>query len=141
MIAATTHLPFYYHVLAVDDNPVILTYLEKVLGNLNYFKITTSDNGREAIQWLERSDRENVHLIITDIYMPYVNGFELISYIRKDASLCATPVVVMSSSEENADKQKVLNLGADGFISKPCKPNDFVKQINYVLQNNHKQVV
>lgn len=125
-----------YHVLAVDDNPIMLMYFKRILESFNTFTISTVNNGKEAIEWLENTDREDVHLIITDIYMPYVNGFELLKHVKGNSKLRLTPVVVTSSSEEETDKVKSLNMGAAQFVCKPCKANEFKQYITQIFSNH-----
>ncbi len=73
---------------------------------------------------------ENRHypsLLILDLNMPKVNGVELLSRIKKDDKTKHIPIVILSTSKSNVDREKVLNLGADDFITKPFSFNHMIQ--------------
>lgn len=106
-------------VLLVEDNPGDVLLIQTVFEQINDIEInfTSITNGMEASLYLNQAE-ETPDLIILDLNLPQKNGFELLSEIRGNERYNDTPVVVFTSSNNAADKDAVLNLGADSYISK-----------------------
>ncbi|KEH35531.1 putative response regulator and transcription factor RR-A-type family [Medicago truncatula] len=131
------------HVLAVDDNIIDRTLVEKLLKNSSC-KVTTAENGLKALEYLglasgaeQKNTLENggpkVNLIITDYCMPGMTGYELLKKI-KQSSMKEVPVVIMSSDNIPTRINKCMEEGAQMFLSKPVKQSD-VKQLIGQLMN------
>lgn len=120
-------------VLLVDDSITVLQYVTPILKNLNC-DVVTKGNGKEAIDFL-REMKRLPDLIISDIEMPIITGVELIRMIREDRGFNNIPILVVSSYPE-----KYLHLMEDeliqGFMNKPFQKQDFMGQINYLLNNS-----
>ncbi|XP_031117549.1 two-component response regulator ARR17-like [Ipomoea triloba] len=122
------------HVLAVDDDPVNLIILDKLLKS-SYCKVTTAENGLRALEYLgllAGDDQNNspntnvpkVNLIITDYSMPEMNGYELLKKVKESAMLKDVPVVVMSSENVPSIINQCLEGGALMFMPKPLNRSD-----------------
>jgi CheY-like chemotaxis protein len=102
-------------VLFVDDDPNVLLAYRRLLRNTPW-NIEVVDNAREAIQWIEQ---ESFDLVVTDIKMPGIHGFELVSKIRKHDQ--TIPVMVCSGYESMRDEAELQLLNIAAFIEKPVK--------------------
>ena len=91
--------------------------LERVLKQLD-FEVITCRDGQEAIDMLNRSQGK-VSMVISDVEMPRMNGFNLLQTIRTHDSWYAIPVVMLTSRTGDRHRQKATSLGANGYLSKP----------------------
>ena len=105
-------------VLLVEDNPLDVKLVQRALRDLQ-IGLTVKTSGDEAIEYLHsEEDFERPDLIILDIKMPRVDGFEVLQAIREFAVTEFVPVVMLSSSDEPADMSKSYQLGANSFVRK-----------------------
>lgn len=110
-------------ILVADDSTSIRKFVTFALRELGYRVLTVSD-GMEA---LERLPSEHIDLIITDLNMPNVDGFEFIRTLRETEEYRWIPVIILSSLANEDDIQKGLMLGANSYLVKPFNP----KRIQY----------
>lgn len=126
-------------ILAVDDQRMILKAIENHLTDSNYDLITAS-NGQEAIELFES---ETPDLLILDINMPIKSGFDVIHYVRHEYN-SDTPIIVMTSADDEITLAKAYTLGADDFIEKPVGINKLLfriqKLLNQPIDSIHKNV-
>jgi len=104
--------------LIIDDNEhnrLILSHYLKYLG----YKIITAESGKHVMQLL---DKNAVDLVLLDIIMPEVDGFQVLKMIRNEYSVMKMPVIMTTSLSDNNDIIEALTLGANDFISKPVEP-------------------
>jgi len=104
-----------YNLLMVDDVPLNLLVVTKMLSRFN-FRIRTAANGVEA---LEKMAEEKPDLVLLDILMPQMDGFEALQRIRSNPDTKDTRVVILSALNSTEDIVKGFNLGANDFITKP----------------------
>ena len=104
-----------YNVLAVDDIPVNLLLVPKMLSRFN-FRIRTASGGQQA---LDAVAAEKPDLILLDLMMPGIDGFEVIRRLRADPATADIRIVILSALNSNEDVVKGFNLGANDFIMKP----------------------
>ena len=104
-----------YNVLAVDDIPVNLLLVQKMLSCFN-FRIRTASCGQQA---LDAVAAEKPDLILLDLMMPGIDGFEVIRRLRADPATADIRIVILSALNSNEDVVKGFNLGANDFIMKP----------------------
>jgi two-component system cell cycle response regulator len=117
-------------ILVVEDNPDnlnLMTYLLKAFGHT----VLTARNGKEG---LESARRELPDLILCDLHMPKMDGFELIRDLRLDPRLANRPVIAVTAYAMRGDDANVLAAGFDGYISKPIVPEEFVGQVERFLR-------
>ena len=100
--------------LIVDDDPQILNMLGDMLADTG-FSLTFSASGEEALKKLE--EEEEFHLVISDVRMPGIDGFELLKTIK--ARFKSTKVILMTGYTDDYDISDALILGADDYITKP----------------------
>lgn len=101
-------------ILAVEDNADNMVALKALTGD--HFRLIEATNGAEGI---EKAQKHMPHLILMDIAMPGMNGFEALKAIRKDDNLKHTPVIVVTSSAMRGDRNYFLDYGFNGYVSKP----------------------
>jgi len=117
-------------VLVVEDNPMVLKSVEFKLTKDGH-QITTAQNGRDALNLLQK---ERFDLVLTDLIMPFVTGIQLIEAINKNG--IKTPVIVLSSSTQEATVMDAFDLGARDFISKPFSPQELSLRVKRTLDLN-----
>ena len=107
-------------VLIVEDSPTMQSLLVSSLEELEIpLKITQASSGFEALRHLPRTAYD---LILTDINMPDINGLELVSFVKSNASYRQIPLVIISTESSERDRAKGLELGADAYLVKPFDP-------------------
>lgn len=115
-------------ILIVEDENDIVELLKLYLESENY-KVLTSSNGLECLEMLKTN---SVDMIIADIMMPKMNGYELIKEIRnKDLKI---PIIIISAKNMDNDKIVGLNIGADAYITKPFNPLEVIAQVKALFR-------
>ena len=114
-----------FRVLLVDDEPRILRFLKSRLEASRY-EVLTACNGLEG---LEQAQAQEPDMIVLDILMPKMDGFEMLKELRGFSSV---PVIVLTAKGADADKIKGLQLGADDYLPKPFNPDELVARIEAV---------
>ena len=104
-----------YNVLAVDDIPLNLLLVQKMLARYN-FKIRTAANGQQA---LDAVAEKKPDLILLDLMMPGIDGYEVIRRLRESPKTADIRIVILSALNSNEDVVKGFNLGANDYIVKP----------------------
>jgi signal transduction histidine kinase len=123
-------------VLIADDNDKNLYLLEAILKG-NGFEVTSAKNGAEALAAAKKAPPD---LIITDILMPVMDGFELCRQWKADEQLNPVPFIFYTATyTDPRDEQFARNLGAERFILKPQKPDLLIKEVREVLEESHKR--
>lgn len=122
-------MPDSKKILVVDDDPYILMSLEFLMQK-NGYNVIVARNGNEALELL---NKQVPHLVLLDIMMPDVDGYEICRHIKKTNSLKNTQVVFLSAKTKEADIQKGYDLGAALYVKKPFSTRDLMKQINQLL--------
>jgi chemotaxis protein histidine kinase CheA/ActR/RegA family two-component response regulator len=112
-------------ILVVDDSLSIRRYMSACLSQINC-KVKTAANGMEAIQVL---DKEEFNLVITDLEMPIMHGYELIERIKSTEKISHIPVVVLTSRGNEKYQTKAKELGAQGYLVKPFKDEELFKVV------------
>ncbi|MFZ1529562.1 MAG: response regulator [Ferruginibacter sp.] len=116
-------------ILVVDDDPYILMSLEFLMKK-NGFEVSVARNGTEALELLSTHKPD---VVLLDIMMPDVDGYEICSRIKSSKTLKDIKVVFMSAKTKEADIQKGLNLGASLYIKKPFSTRDLLKQVKELM--------
>ena len=113
-------------ILLVDDEESNLKLLETMLLPQGY-KVLTANNGKSALDLLKTEDAQ---VVLLDIMMPGMTGFEVLKLIRENKELGALPVIVLTSLGDKENRIKGLQLGADDYISKPFNLEELRAKIN-----------
>jgi two-component system KDP operon response regulator KdpE len=112
-------------VLVVDDEERIVYFLKSKL-RVSGYEVLTAGNGKEAF---EQFHNNNLDLIVLDLVMPEMDGFEFLKELRRFSSV---PVIILSAKSEDVDKIKGLTLGADDYLQKPFNPNELIARIEAI---------
>ncbi len=112
-------------ILVVDDSPTIRKFISIALKIKGYEIISASD-GMEALELLPN---DKIDLVITDLNMPNIDGFNLIERIRSNENFLNTPIIVMSNLSDSEDIERAMQLGADSYIIKPFDQNNIIKEV------------
>lgn len=121
-------------VLVVDDESRMVEFIAMNL-ELEGFRVVRAANGSEA---LEKASREHPDLVLLDIMMPEMDGFETLEGLRETSSV---PVIFLTAKSEEVDRIKGLDLGADDYITKPFSPRELVSRIRAVLRRTEPAAV
>ena len=119
-------------ILVVDDEAHIVMILKDSL-EFSGFQVMTACDGVEA---LERVAQEIPDLIILDIGMPRLDGWEVCRRIKSDPKTKDLPIIILTAYAQTADQRKGMQLGADRFVTKPCDLTYLVEEINSLLSKN-----
>jgi CheY-like chemotaxis protein len=116
-------------VLVIEDNEVNLELMRYLLSAFGHSVATASD-GEAALVCV---DRERFDLVVCDVHMPKMDGTQFLAAFRQRAAELP-PVVAVTASAMVGDREQLLSLGFDGYISKPIDPPTFVQQLEAFLQ-------
>jgi len=117
-------------ILVVDDEKDLLDLVRRILARGGFEVITASD-GKEG---LAKVYSEAPDLMILDINMPVMNGWEVCRKIRKDPLYKHLPVIMLTVRRTKKDQLKGLDLGSDEYITKPFSPTELIARVKTVLQ-------
>lgn len=118
-------------VLVVDDSPTLVKFVSFSLKSNGYDVVGASD-GMDALEKVSHIEGP-VDLVITDLNMPNIDGYELIATLRKNAKFAKTPIIILSSEEEEEDKAKGRKAGADSYLVKPFKSSVLIDEVSRLL--------
>ncbi|HRE42013.1 MAG TPA: response regulator [Ignavibacteria bacterium] len=121
-------------VLVVDDEKDIVDLLKYNLEKENEFEVITAYNGKEALDILQT---DKPALILLDIMMPELNGFEVCKKLKSEPSTNKIPVIFLTAKENEIDEIVGLELGADDYIQKPISPRKVMARIKSVLRRSN----
>ncbi len=113
-------------VYLVDDDHDDLELVQEALFDHSYKgPVLKMNNGKKLIDQLHNNPSPKPQVIILDLNMPVLDGFETLDRIRKDPVYAATPVIVFTASSKKEDEKRSLDLGCNFFLTKPSKVSDY----------------
>ncbi|MCJ8303670.1 response regulator [Shewanella sp.] len=115
-------------ILIIDDDPVCTGVLLAMLGD--DYHVTTANSGSGGIEILNSMIPD---LILLDITMPEVNGYQVLKFLKTDSSRANIPVVVISTLVDSSDRDFALKLGANDYVNKPIMPDVIQKMVDQYL--------
>jgi len=119
-------------VLIVDDSEFVRNYHSYILEQAN-FQVITAVDGSDG---LEKLYSNSFDLILSDVNMSNMDGYEFIRRVRADNKYKSLPIIIVSTESEGRDKTKGFDAGANLFIVKPCSPEMMVENIRMILSSN-----
>ncbi len=117
-------------ILVVEDNPLNLRLVEQALAFLN-INLMKAINGEQA---LTMASEEKPDLIILDIQIPKIDGYEVTRRLKNDPELKQIPIVALTAYAMKSDEEKILAIGCDAYVSKPLQLSSFRQLIQNYLQ-------
>lgn len=121
-----------YQILVVEDHKEISDIVMKYIMKEGY-KVIVASNGFEA---LELFANQEFHLVLLDIMLPGINGFEVLKEIRKISDV---PVIMLTAKQEEVDRLKGFEIGADDYVIKPFSPRELMKRIQVFLKRVYNE--
>jgi two-component system, OmpR family, phosphate regulon response regulator PhoB len=122
-------------VLVVDDEPEIVSLVAYHLERAGY-AVSTATDGAAAIV---KARREQPRLIVLDVMLPGITGFEVLQAIRSRADTKAVPVLMLTALQEDEDRIRGLSLGVDDYVTKPFNPEELVLRVQAILRRVESQ--
>ena len=119
-------------VLIVDDSPTVVKFVALSLRKGGYDVVTACD-GMDAIEKVSGMGGR-VDLIITDLNMPNLDGYSLISTLRENARFSRTPIIILSSEESKNDRTRGIEAGASSYLVKPFNASLLLDEVGKYLQ-------
>ena len=123
-------------ILVVDDEKDIVDILKYNLERENEFEVITASNGKEALD----AAQSLPDLILLDIMMPELNGFEVCKRLKNDKLTSGIPVIFLTAKENEIDEILGLEIGADDYINKPISPRKVLARIKSVIRRFGKEI-
>jgi len=123
-------------VLIVEDDDQIAYLLEYLFKRQDY-AVTIAVDGKQCLDFIMNQQKPD--LVIMDINLPYINGFELVKEIRTSQNWAGTKVVMLTTLHQEKDIIHGLDVGADEFISKPFQPNELIARVRKVMHGGAAQ--
>jgi len=120
-------------ILIVDDEPTNVELIQELLAAEGY-RTESAAGGREA---LSRARQDPPHLIVLDVRMPDVDGFEVCRQLKADARTTGIPVLLVTGLDTLRDKERGLAAGADDYVTKPVVPADLLTRVRSLLRVSH----
>lgn len=118
-------------ILIVDDNEDSCQIFTRLLTKEGY-AVTLAKDGVEGLQRVSQSRPD---LILLDVMLPGINGFEVCRAIKSDPSLCSIPVLIISAGIDPALQEQGLNVGAEALLTKPIRPPVLIAKIKGYFNN------
>ena len=107
-----------FSLLVVDDNEMNRDLLSRRLERQGY-RVTVAVDGQQALEVL---DSEKFNLVLLDIMLPVINGYQVLEQMKADQALHHIPVIITTALDESVGKARCLELGADDYLTKPFNP-------------------
>jgi len=120
-------------ILIAEDEEDILELLSTIFGDLGNYEILCARDGEETLR-IARVD--NPDIILLDIQLPKLNGYEVCKLVKSDQTISQTKVLMISGMVQNSDWQKAREAGADGYIIKPFSSIELVEKVEELLRSN-----
>ena len=128
-------------ILVVEDNLEVQDFIQSLLSV--QYQVITRNNGSDALQFLKEYQQDQklpVDLIISDINMPKMNGYELLGALKEDSRLQQVPVIMLTARTKEKSKLKALRMGVDDYLTKPFSPTELLVRTDNLIRNYKKRI-
>ncbi|MFK7798468.1 MAG: ATP-binding protein [Aureispira sp.] len=119
-------------ILIVEDLMDMRLFLSVLLSQ--YYKVKTAENGQQALRLLEENNNE-IDLVVSDVMMPVMDGFELLEKLKNDPKRAQIPVIMLTARTAERDKLKALKIGVDDYLQKPFSNKELLARIKNLLEH------
>lgn len=117
-------------ILLAEDSPTMRSLVVSTLEQLGDLEVIEASSGFEALKTLPRYKFD---IIITDINMPDINGFELLNFVKHHQVYQHIPLIIITSEVSDRDREKGKSLGADAYLAKPVDPEELQRVVSQYL--------
>ncbi len=123
-----------YHIFLIEDNPDHAILIREILLQIPEVKqVSLARDGQEAVEYLKKT-HNLPNLILLDLKLPRIDGFELIKIIKSESKMSGIPVIAISTSDIQKDMQTALALGAQDYIVKPTNFDELYERMITVIK-------
>lgn len=122
-------------ILIVEDNHEFRTLLRKILLNAGY-KAIEAVNGQEG---LEAARKHRPDMVLCDVQMPLMNGYELVAALRAEPELGPVPIIMISVQSKVDEVVKGLKVGADDYLTKPFDPDEVIARVGSLFRQSGRE--
>ncbi len=124
-------------ILIVDDSQVMRQMIMACLRAEPGLSFTQADSGLEAIEKLSLGQ---FALVVLDLNMPDINGFEVIEFIRGQDTLRELPILIVTTRGDETSRARALDIGASAFMTKPFSPDEILSEVRALLEGGRRAV-
>ncbi len=118
-----------YKILVVDDEPTIVRLMEFILARQGH-EMIVAVNGEEALQKIKTHQPD---LVLLDIMMPRIDGYEVAQRVRADPQTAGLPIIMLSAKAQDEDIRRGVEVGVDEYVTKPFTPDHLVQVVSEYL--------
>ena len=122
-----------YKLLVVEDNLDLLMLMNLLLSQK--YQVKTAKNGEEAMEIIQNNE---IDLVVSDVMMPVMDGYELTRHLKSDPNYKHLPVILLTAKTQEEDRTVGLLAGADSYLTKPFKVSDLELQIDNIIENRRR---
>lgn len=122
-------------ILIVDDSQIMRQMIMACLRAEPGLSFTQAANGLEAIEKLSLGE---FALVVLDLNMPDINGFEVVEFIRGQDTLRDLPILIVTTRGDETSRARALGAGASGFVTKPFSPEEILVEVRALLQGGRR---
>jgi len=123
----------YYKLLIVEDNLELLMLMQQVLKS--QYRVYIAKNGKEAMKIVQTRELD---LVISDVMMPEMDGYELTKAIKSNSNYSHLPVILLTAKTQEEDEKEALEVGADEYLTKPFRLRDLRLRIDNIIENRKR---
>lgn len=122
-------------ILIIEDDPNMAYLLRYILEREGY-AIEHRQDGRQAMAYMQEHARAD--LVLADVMLPYMDGYELLKWIREEPQWQLTPVILLTAREQEPDVTRAFDMGADDYVKKPFSPVELLARIKRNINRIHR---
>lgn len=124
-----------YRILVVEDSPELLMLMQHILKN--QYHVLIAKNGKEALDIVHKTP---VDLIVSDVMMPEMSGFELTHELKEDPNYRHLPIILLTANTQKEDQEEALRIGADECLTKPFRLGELRLRIDNIIENRRRML-
>jgi DNA-binding response OmpR family regulator/two-component sensor histidine kinase len=122
-----------YKLLIVEDNVELLLLMQQLFSK--HYQVITAPNGLKGLKAINENELD---LVVSDVMMPYMNGYELTRRVKSNPDTCHLPIILLTAKTQEEDREEALSIGADDYVTKPFKMRDLELRINNIIENRKR---
>ena len=122
-----------YKLLIVEDNVELLLLMQQLFSK--HYQVLTAPNGEKALDIVANNE---IDLIVSDVMMPVMDGYELTRRIKGAPTTSRLPIILLTAKTQSEDREEALAIGADDYVTKPFKMRDLELRINNIIENRKR---